>query len=179
MQGLSRLAVALVLSAVPFLSGCGGLWPPPSSDLIERGGIDILVEVPSDKTAMIKKHGHLERFCASRFADFAAGASVGVGLDAGYAGIEEGASVSSAVSELALGGRNPAVLIVRELMYRACEMTSNINASPEQTLAVYREFLQHADTITSSQQGAGSAVGAASSSAMTQVEGEDDDDDDY
>ncbi len=178
----------MLVSASSLLhGGCSPLLTPaPETSLIERDGVSVIVEVPSDKTAMIKTHGHMDRFCASRSTDFAEGGSVGVGLGLGYGGAKEETSVSSSVNELALGGRNPAVLIVRELMYRACEMTTNINATAEQTIAVYRNFLEHADTIAATQVGLGSSVGSGSSSSsassgegeMAEDDSENDDNDD-
>ncbi len=137
--------------------------PVREPKIVDRGAVSVMVELPSAKTALLKPHEHMERFCAARATDFIAAKAVGAGIGVSDGGAAVKASDSIAANVLALGGRNPAVLITRELIYRACEMAININAEPEQAAALYLEFLKHADTIASKQSGAGSAVAAATS----------------
>jgi hypothetical protein len=115
------------------LSGCGTFDVLSSADkknkehhLYERQGIDILVESSSLKTTVIKDKDSFERICRSPNPDFASGetSGVSVGLSKGPTiGTSSGAMIDS------LGGRSPAVLITRELMYRACELTLNLQAT--------------------------------------------------
>jgi len=83
----------------------------------------------------------------------------------------ESAGVDDATRAAALGGRNPEVLVARELMYRACELSSNLDADYEQTRSIYTEFLTAITDIARYQRGAGSA-------ASSNRDRDDDDDDD-
>ena len=76
---------------------------------------------------------------------------------------------------IALGGRNPAVLITRELLYRACELSMNLNADSAGTLAIYREFLDIAQRIAATQKQEGTASTATSGDAASKDDSPGDD----
>lgn len=44
-------------------------------------------------------------------------------------------------NQMALGGRSPSVLIIREYFYRLCELYTNLNLPPETALSLFRESL--------------------------------------
>jgi hypothetical protein len=50
-------------------------------------------------------------------------------------------SVSNAHARLPLGGRNPNVLVTRDLLFEACLFSQRANLSQEQQLKLYRETL--------------------------------------
>ena len=79
----------------------------------------------------------------------------------------KGAGVSDEATQgsLSLGGRNPAVLITRELMYRACELSNNLNLSTPETLKLYRDVMNVIVQISSAQSGTGVAATAATPAA--------------
>lgn len=141
------------------LSGCGTFDVLSSADkknsehhLYERQGIDVFVESSSLKTTVIKDKDSLERICRSPNPDFASGQTSGisVGLSKGPTiGTSSGAMIDS------LGGRSPAVLITRELMYRACELTLNLQATPDLSKEIYWRFLTTIELAIKSQTGAG------------------------
>jgi hypothetical protein len=151
--GFSSLIFALMLS------GCGTFDVLSSADkknsehhLYERQGIDVFVENSSLKTTVIKDKDSLERICRSPNPDFASGqtSGVSVGLSKGPTiGTSSGAMIDS------LGGRSPAVLITRELMYRACELTLNLQATPDLSKEIYWRFLTTIELAIKSQTGAG------------------------
>ncbi|MBD1584633.1 hypothetical protein [Pseudoalteromonas sp. S16_S37] len=64
-----------------------------------------------------------------------------------------------------LGGRNPATLISRELLYRSCELSLNQHLSKEEALAIYRETLSTITKIST----AGLGVGTSGSQANTAI----------
>ena len=51
-------------------------------------------------------------------------------------------SDKSSSGAVTLGGRDPTVLITRELMFRACELTLNTNAKPEAAVKIYVDTLK-------------------------------------
>ncbi len=151
------------------ISGCSTLDPLISSDkkvrdhhLYERSGIDIIVENASLKTTVIKDKDSFERICRSPNPDFASGQTSGVSVGLGQGptiGTSSGAMIDS------LGGRSPAVLITRELMYRACELALNLQANPDLSKEIYWRFLATVELAIKSQTGAGAQSGGITSSS--------------
>jgi|GEM_PF-5523910 len=75
---------------------------------------------------------------------------------------EEQTELAQGVGALGLGGRDPLVLLARELLFRVCELTSNINADPELTIETYKYFLKTPETLSQHRFGSGTAPQAAS-----------------
>lgn len=144
--------------------------------LFDRDGVDIVTTSSSRQMVMIKDKDSVERFCRGPEPDSSLTSSGGLSfsLPVGIGSRSIGGQEQQ--DSLALGGRNPAVLITREILYRACELAMNINADPEKTLAIYREFLQIAREIAATQTQAGSE--AVSSRPAPPADDKDDDSDD-
>ena len=65
---------------------------------------------------------------------------------------------------MSLGGRNPGVLIAHELLYRACELSLNLNADSALTLKIYERFLQSLELVVKAQTGTGVVAAVATGS---------------
>ena len=76
----------------------------------------------------LKERGSTERFCRGPGADAVTTASQAVSAQVPLTGSSVGLGEESTNGAADLGAWNPAVLIARELMCRACELASNINA---------------------------------------------------
>jgi hypothetical protein len=159
-----RDLVPLLLTLAALLSGCGTLSneADKSHALIDRNGIDILIEDASRKTTVFKDKHSIERFCRSPNPDFATGTSNSVSL-----GLAKGTSIGTGSSaEIdAFGGRSPSVLITRELMYRACELALNLDANEALSKEIYWKFLSTIEIALKSQTGVGSQGSAVSNSS--------------
>lgn len=131
---------------VMLLSGCATAVPEPK--IIQRAGGDVLITTDDHKVAYFKKYGSLERVCAARSSDAVATDESGITL--GFSGLGKTESVGemSGRGELGLGGRSPVVLITREFLFRACELSNNINADAQTTIDIYKTFLKSLETIT-------------------------------
>jgi hypothetical protein len=66
-------------------------------------------------------------------------------------------ALSDGIGSEALGGRNSAVLLTRELMYRACEFGANYNLTPEQAKDLYLKQVQMLSSILATQSSAASS----------------------
>jgi hypothetical protein len=99
------------------------------------------------------------RVCLAPFPDALTSASAALGLRGALGG--QGAGISEGVSRgaVGLGGRSADVLLVRELLYRACELSANIEADPAGTLQIYERVFRLIESISQSQ----TEVGTASS----------------
>ncbi len=151
-----------ILAIVSSLSACA--IAPPAEKVEEVGDLRSISSTSDLQTTIIKIHGDPERYCAARQSDVADTRSVGGSIGVSAPGSGEGISEGSSQGALALGGRSPSVLIVREMMYRACELALNLNAGNEQTMEIYKLFMEKTKEITALQTGSGSSALGASAS---------------
>jgi len=153
-----------------FLSGCAGITPEPEKEgkIYERDGVSTLL-IPSDtREVYFKDSRSFERHCRAPGPDVSIQSSSGISLGASIIGKSEELSDTSGQSGLALGGRDPAVLLTRELMYRACELASNLNANKKTTLYIYNRFLKTVEKSIKMQQIVGTASASASATSKLQ-----------
>lgn len=129
------------------------------------------------QNTFVKKGKNGTKICSQPDPDaaqaFADGLTVGVGT--------QGEGVQDSSNATSLGGRNPAVLIAREILYRACELTMNYDADYDQARSIYTEFLGVLSDLGKTQTGVGSAS-VAGNVTNIQTKGSsdsDDGDDDY
>lgn len=131
----------LSVISVLLLSGCASTLTGPASSVIqpsESNGLKITL-IPASYRETYFKSGHsIERMCRSPDPDFNIDqndqASLGLGV--------KNLVVGETQQELSLGGRTETVLIVRELMYRACELVLNINADAKTSIEIYERFFK-------------------------------------
>lgn len=123
--------------------------------LIDRAGVDIVAADSTRQLTYLKERGATERFCRGPGADSIATSSQGVSAQIPLAGSSVGLGEESTKGAVDLGGRNPAVLLARELMYRACELASNTNADGATERQIYMQFLQAVLAISKVQTGTG------------------------
>ena len=97
----------------------------------------ILTSVGTEQLTYIKRHKSLIRFCSETNTDADTTKNFGVGL----AEFGQSVSIGDGNSTLGLGGRNPEVLITRELMFRTCELTLNANLDAENSVKLYLRTL--------------------------------------
>jgi hypothetical protein len=132
---------------------------PPFTRVVMLVGVVVELRGPGRPALQTGRDGEGDQGnCRSPSPDFAVTASEGVSIVglplAGGRGIGQDASEGA----LALGGRNPEVLVAREFMYRACELALNINADAKTTRDIYTKFLQAIKDIAQSQTGTGTAA---------------------
>lgn len=151
-----------ILCLISLLSGCAGITPEPEKEgkIYERDGVSTLL-IPSDvREVYFKDARSFERHCRAPGPDVSIQSSSGISLGTSLIGKSEEISDTNGQSGLSLGGRDPAVLLTRELMYRACELASNLNANQKTTISIYNRFLKTVEKSIKMQQ----LVGTASAS---------------
>lgn len=147
------------LIATSMLGGCG-VMPQSQFEgkLFERAGVSMVVAPADARETYFSDVKSLERHCRAPSPDVSVTASEGFGFSLPLpklTGAEPDVGADEQQGALSLGGRDPAVLIARELMYRACELSNNLNLSAADTLKVYERFLQSIEKIAAVQTGAG------------------------
>ncbi len=164
-----------------FITGC--TMAPTGPTVTVSQGVRIFSTTADQQSTLMKDHDSTERFCLARGADVADTESAGIGATVGLKSNSDNLSEGSSRGAIDLGGRNPAVLITRELMYRTCEIIMNLNLTKEESLKLYSQTLNASITISQNQTSSG--VAAISGNALPEVitkdsdsTNDDDDDDD-
>lgn len=152
-----RYLVFLLLFVV---SGCASTPDAlMQTKVINVGGLEVVSRNSEVELMVFKTPEDLERFCLAPPPDAVTTFGESVGLSGSEktlgSGLSEGVSLSEGEGALSLGGRGETVLIARELMYRACELSLNINANPKLALQIYRETLHAIESITQTTIGVG------------------------
>lgn len=156
---LQTLTLLLAMSAM--LAACAPVPVKPHIDTID--GVRILA-IPADLSiAYIKANGNPERLCAPRFGDVSDTRSEDIGFSIPMTAGSTGVDAGNAVGAISLGGRDPAVLLVRELLFRACELSMNLNLDYEAAMQVYNSFLKASLEIVRLQ---GQATGTLATSSQ-------------
>ncbi|HEX4943967.1 MAG TPA: hypothetical protein VFV55_06405 [Usitatibacteraceae bacterium] len=133
--------------------------------LFDRDGVDVVTTSTARQMVMIKDPGSNERYCRGPDPDSSLTSSGGVTLSLPSSTGSKSVGAQKQEDALSFGGRSPAVLITRELMYRACELSMNINADADKTIAIYQEFVRSIERIVASQRQQGAAPLASTKSS--------------
>jgi hypothetical protein len=126
----------LLLPLLVTISGCQSLFGGEGNTHSVQG-ITVVHAKSSEQFSYVKEHEELARFCAETDTDSQGTSSSGLSLSA------EGDSIGDKSSSgvVTLGGRDPTVLITRELMFRACELILNTNAEAPDAVKIYVDTL--------------------------------------
>jgi hypothetical protein len=163
-NNISIAQVTLVIGALIAVTGCA--TPPKPSITANFGGIRIYSTGADQQSSFLKQNNSGEYFCDSRASDVADTASNGIGLSASEFGSKEGISESHSRGAVALGGRSPAVLITREVMYRTCEIVMNLALDKKEALDLYIKTLNLVQSISKNDTNSGTSSISDSTSAQ-------------
>lgn len=133
-----KLFTITTFSLVLF-SGCSADSPEPHT--FAHGGLTTFTATDNSETSLLKVPGTLYKFCAARESDSISTPEHGLSLGLGAGVSKESIGATSGSGALSLGGRDPLVLITREFMYRVCELSLNHDLSKEDTIAIYKYFM--------------------------------------
>ncbi|MFK8013800.1 MAG: hypothetical protein AB8B80_17305 [Marinicellaceae bacterium] len=138
---MKKLLLCLMLS--PLLTSCVSIPSDTNKQHLTNIGNEVIITWPADQNHVYMKTIDGNRtVCRSPSPDFAVAHNKGITLGLTQAGSEsEQLGDTKSQSDTSLGGRGPSALIVREVLYRSCEMTLNVNASEEETEAIFFKTL--------------------------------------
>lgn len=141
-----------------FMTACVSAPGAKIERLTDREGVEILL-IPAEYREVYMIPKGVEGFhCRAPDPDFTVQSSNGIGLGVNNVVTDETLSVGDSQAALNLGARSPAVLLTRELIYRACELSANVNANKDETIAIYERFLQSVDKLNAQQTSSGVSV---------------------
>ena len=130
----------LLVSSLTLFSACS-TNTVPTPNIHAHGGLSTFTVTEDTETSLIKIPNSVQQFCAARESDAISAPQSGLSLGFGVGGTKESVGATSSSGALSLGGRDPLVLITREFMYRVCELSLNHNLTKEETLELYKYFM--------------------------------------
>jgi len=152
---LSILFLAIVISGCQSLIG-------REDNVHSVKDISVVHSSSSDQFSYIKTHKDLVRFCTETDIDIQD--TSGTGFTFKTLGDSIGDKSSSGA--VTLGGRDPTVLITRELMFRACELSLNANLEPDDATKIYKGTLDVLIDIIKAHKGVGTKSVTVSASKL-------------
>jgi hypothetical protein len=182
--------LAFILTILFAVTGCS-VTPPKPGITASLDGIKIYSSTSDMQSSFLKSRNSGEHFCDSRMSDVADTESASVGLGVSVVGKSESVNDGASRGAVSLGGRSPAVLITREVMYRTCEMVMNLDLNKKEALDLYIQTLNLVKSVAQSDTAVGTTsivgvapvenintpVPAASSSTTTDQDSDDDNSD--
>jgi hypothetical protein len=163
---LSPILLPLIITGCAYSSGS-------KVQVVDRNGIDISGMPMGHQSVILKDPKFPEKYCVAPSPDALMDSTSSVSLSAlnplsaltspqagaasstGAASTQPGAGVAfgSTANDINLGGRSPQVLIVREILYRFCELTLNADLSKEAQIQLWQQLMPM--LINASMSGAG------------------------
>lgn len=125
---------------VLLVTGCSTTSVTP----IQLGGINMVSNDAESQLLVIYTPEDREKMCLTPPPDAVATSSQGFAIGVPGETVAETSGHGAAV----MGGRSPAVLISREVFYRACELAMNYKLSKDEALALFDKSLQHLSRLS-------------------------------
>lgn len=142
------------MAAIVILSGCGTGAPSSKIVKLDANGVVLISNNAEISSSVFRAGPSNNYYCATNAPDstFSTAKSNGLTLTLVNFGdtVERESSSSASVGEEMLG-RTPAVLALRDIMYRVCELIGNLNLTPQQALSVYMTSLQTAAALVAAE----------------------------
>ena len=159
-------AIPVLFSTVIFISGCGtidGAATPNKSGvtIYDRKGSDVIIEPTTGNSFLLTEQGVSDEFCMAPPPDMSDAKGSGASLALKGVALSDNTSVSVAT----LGGRSPAVLISREILYRTCELYVNLRLKKEDAIALFKDSMSRVIDVTKAQIAQGTAAQFSSNSS--------------
>jgi hypothetical protein len=150
------LSIVLVIA----ISGCTTLQPEPPAtpDLLADDAVVKSITTAQQVVVVRSSRGRPAALCMAPFPDAVSVSGHETTLSAGVLAKEQVGRGSFRGGE-GLGGRSADVLLARELLYRACELATNLQADQELTLKIYDRFLTTLESISRYQTESGTPAG--------------------
>jgi hypothetical protein len=143
------------------LSACTTIPDHTTDKSMTSIGSETFITWPADQSHIyISMADGKQQSCRSPQPDFATNTSVGGSLSLGLASGTDAISDNDTNTSTSLGGISPAVLIVREVLFRNCELTMNMTASSEKAEELFFKSLEILKDIVATQTQTGTSTTA-------------------
>lgn len=146
------------VSAATFF-GCANHGIHQAMTHVDEHGITAISYPENHRVAFLKRNSEVEYLCAGSGIDVASNTLSGLSLGSLGIGPVDGVSENSERVESSLGGRDPVVLIAREILFRTCETAMNNELSSGEALKLYQTALETLQIIAKVHNNAGTQTG--------------------
>ena len=139
-----RAAVSLfflTLSILPATAADSGV-------IYDARGVDVVANSAAELTSYIRESKSLDKYCKGPGSDYATFGGAGFSIGGSANNEKGGIGLTDTHGVQSLGGRTSALLVTRELMYRACELSLNTGADEANTVEIYKMFIDAIKDIT-------------------------------
>jgi hypothetical protein len=136
------LRISFLLISIVVVSGCA--IAPPKPHVQKVNGLMVVSNTADVEGLIIKDRSSPEQMCAGRMVNVSDTSDVSLGVSQGTTA----ESIGVGTGMVSLGGINPAVHMTSELMYRACELSLNLNLDNNETAKIYDGVLAAIVTIS-------------------------------
>lgn len=145
-------SIVFALAPLVLVSACASDPFAAAPRKVKADGLTFLSTDSEREAALIQTQEGTE-VCLGPFSDAVPAGSTNLSLTLGanLGGGTDSASEGSASGAEILGGRSPAVLITREILYRTCELTLNADLNKTEATALFETALDHIATIAASE----------------------------
>jgi hypothetical protein len=134
---------AILLFCTMTIAGCTSI-PQTKQSIFHIDGIDLLSRPATDQLIVFQTPDDDEFLCLVSSPD--AIPTHSDSISTGVSGVDIGFSENSGAG--ILGGRDRAVLLARDLLYRTCEFSLNYHLEKEEAKELYMKTLKHIETIS-------------------------------
>ena len=135
-----------LFAGILMLPGCGGVDFIPKLDTEPMDKSGVVYGTGSLSTTIVQDRQNLQKFCLGRGGDAAFEQSesgdIAVSLVSIGNSSSESAEESESSGEEEMSGRTPAVLMTRELFYRACELMMNAQLDKTESIQIFNNVLR-------------------------------------
>jgi hypothetical protein len=139
----TKLSTLVVTSFIA--TGCSSMYQP-EPDISDLDGSHVVTITGALSQSFVRDGKSSLIICSQPMPDAAFDETEGGSVAMTIPGMgSESGNETEGSNDVEMAGRTPAVLITREMFFRACEFSSNFNLSPEDATKVY---LQTLDTVS-------------------------------
>jgi hypothetical protein len=163
LRSITYLAVTLVVA------GCGSFGSKNTTTVYDRQGADVVIEPTTGSSFVLTDEKINDQFCMAPPPDLSDSKNSSGSLSVKGVSLSEGTGTSLT----GLGGRSPAVLISREIMYRTCELYVNGRMTKEESFSLFKSSLDRVVEVAKAQiaQGTSAQISESSNSVASQPGG--------
>lgn len=161
LRSTTYFAVALVVA------GCGSFGFKNTTTVYDRQGIDVIIEPTTGTSFVLTDEKIRDQFCMAPPPDLNDSKNSSGSLSVKGVSLSEGTGTSMT----GLGGRSPAVLISREIMYRTCELYVNGRMTKEESISLFKSSLNLVVEVAKAQIAQGTSAQISESSNVASPPG--------
>ncbi len=159
-----KVCMFLLFPVLPASCATGDTFKTDSFD--GKDSFSVISVDSNLRSIFIKKRKGPLVFCSEPFPDSSESSEEGVSEKTSTGNVSGGVALENGMTSASLGGRSSTVLIVREILFRTCELGANFDTTFEQQSRLFTGALESIQSIVGSEQSKTAGTKAINSSAI-------------